>query len=127
VACELVLVGEGLFELLFAAGWHRTCTDPGYVGATDPGDRVRPRHRVPSPDAGGDPMRILGILLVVLGIVALAVPSITFMTTERAVDAGFFTIDVQKPHTIVLNPIAGIVAVIAGVAMLFAGRRTEAV
>ncbi len=30
-------------------------------------------------------MRILGILLVVLGLVALAVPSITFFTTERAV------------------------------------------
>jgi uncharacterized membrane protein YidH (DUF202 family) len=71
-------------------------------------------------------MRILGILLVILGIVALAVPTITFMTTERAVDAGFFTIDVQKPHTIVLNPIVGIVAVIAGVAMLFASRRTAA-
>ena len=70
-------------------------------------------------------MRILGILLVVLGLVALAVPSITFFTTERAVDAGFFTIDYQKPHTIVLNPIVGIVAVIAGVAVLFAGRRTE--
>ena len=72
-------------------------------------------------------MRILGILLVVLGILALAVPSITFFTTERAVDAGFFTIDYEKPHTIVLNPIVGIVAVIAGVAMLFAGRRTETV
>jgi uncharacterized membrane protein YidH (DUF202 family) len=71
-------------------------------------------------------MRILGILLVVLGLVALAVPSITFMTTERAVDAGFFTIDYQKPHTIVLNPIVGLVAVIAGIAMLFAGRRTAA-
>jgi hypothetical protein len=70
-------------------------------------------------------MRILGILLVVLGIVALAVPSITFFTTERAVDAGFITIDYQKPHTIVLNPIVGIVAVIAGVAILFASRRTE--
>jgi hypothetical protein len=71
-------------------------------------------------------MRIFGILLVVLGIIALAVPSITFFTTERAVDAGFFKIDYQKPHTIVLNPIVGIVAVIAGVAILFAGRRTEA-
>lgn len=70
-------------------------------------------------------MRILGILLVVLGIVALAIPSITFFTTERAVDGGFFAIDVQRPHTIILNPIVGIVAVIAGVAMLFAGRRTE--
>ena len=72
-------------------------------------------------------MRVFGILLVVLGILALAVPSITFFTTERAVDAGFFTIDYEKPHTIVLNPIVGIVAVIAGVAILFAGRRTEAV
>jgi uncharacterized membrane protein HdeD (DUF308 family) len=71
-------------------------------------------------------MRIFGILLVVLGIVALAVPSITFMTTERAVDAGFFKIDYQKPHTIILNPMVGIVAVIAGVAIMFAGRRTEA-
>jgi uncharacterized membrane protein YidH (DUF202 family) len=72
-------------------------------------------------------MRVLGILLVVLGIVALAVPSLTFFTTERAVDAGFFAIDYQKPHTIVLNPVVGVVAVVAGVAMLFAGRRTEAV
>ena len=72
-------------------------------------------------------MRAFGILLVVLGIIALAVPSFTFFTTERAVDAGFFTIDYEKPHTIVLNPIVGIVAVVAGVAILFAGRRTEAV
>jgi uncharacterized membrane protein YidH (DUF202 family) len=72
-------------------------------------------------------MRILGILLVVLGIIALAVPTFTFMTTERAVNTSFFQIDYQKPHTIVLNPIVGIVAVIAGVAMLFAGRRTESV
>ena len=71
-------------------------------------------------------MRIFGILLVVLGIIALAVPSITFFTTERAVDAGFFAIDVQKPHTIILNPIVGIVAALAGVAMIFADRRTAA-
>ena len=72
-------------------------------------------------------MRALGILLIALGILALAVPSFTFFTTERAVDAGFFTVDVQRPHTIVLNPLVGIVAAVAGVAMLFAGRRTEVV
>jgi hypothetical protein len=70
-------------------------------------------------------MRIFGIVLVLLGILALAVPTITFFTTERVVDAGFFKIDYQKPQTIVLNPIVGIVAVIAGIAILFAGRRTE--
>jgi len=72
-------------------------------------------------------MRILAIVLVALGILALAVPSITFFTTERAVDAGFFKIDYQKPHTILLNPIVGIAALVAGIAMLFAGRKTAAV
>jgi uncharacterized membrane protein YidH (DUF202 family) len=72
-------------------------------------------------------MKVFGIVLVVLGILALAVPTITFMTTERAVDTSFFKIDYQKPHTIVLNPIVGVVAVVAGVAVLLAGRRTEAV
>lgn len=72
-------------------------------------------------------MRVIGILLVVLGLIALAVPSFTFFTTERAVDVGFLTIDYQRPHTIVLNPIVGIVAVIAGIAMVFASRRSGAV
>lgn len=68
-------------------------------------------------------MRVAGILLIVLGIVALAVPSFTFFTTERAVETSFLTIDYQKPHTIVLNPIVGVVSVIAGIALVFAGRR----
>ncbi len=72
-------------------------------------------------------MRVIGIILVLLGILALAVPSITFMTTERAVDTSFLQIDYQKPHTIVLNPIVGVVAAVAGIAMIFAGRRTGTV
>ena len=68
-------------------------------------------------------MRVVGILLIVLGVLALAVPSVTFFTTERVVDAGFFAIDVKRPHTVVLNPAVGVVAALAGVAMLFAGKR----
>jgi uncharacterized membrane protein YidH (DUF202 family) len=68
-------------------------------------------------------MRVLGIVLIVLGVLALAVPTFTFFTTERAVDTGFLTIDYQKPHTIVLNPIVGVVSVIAGIALVFADRR----
>ena len=70
-------------------------------------------------------MRIIGILLVVLGILALAVPSITFMTTERAVDTNFLQINYQKPHTIILNPIVGILATVAGIAMIFASRKNS--
>ncbi len=68
-------------------------------------------------------MRAIGVVLVVLGIIALAVPTFTFFTTERVADAGFFHIDVSRPHTIVLNPIVGGVAVAAGVIMILAARR----
>jgi uncharacterized membrane protein HdeD (DUF308 family) len=64
---------------------------------------------------------IIGILLIVLGVCALIFPAITYFTTERVADAGFFVVDVHKPHTIVLNPIVGIVAIAGGVACLFAG------
>ena len=69
------------------------------------------------------PLVVVGVILVVLGIVALAVPSFTFFTTERVADAGFFKIDVSKPHTVVLNPIVGIVAVVAGIFLVILGRR----
>ena len=46
------------------------------------------------------PLVVIGLILVVLGIVALAVPSFTFFTTERVADVGFFKIDVARPHTI---------------------------
>ena len=68
-------------------------------------------------------MRALGIVLIVVGILALAVPSFTFFTTERAVDTSFLTIDTKKPHTIILNPIVGVVAAVAGIALVFAGGR----
>jgi uncharacterized membrane protein YidH (DUF202 family) len=70
---------------------------------------------------------VLGLILVILGIVALAVPTFTFFTTERVADVGFFKIDVEKPHTIVINPIVGVVALAAGVVLLLVGRRPSAV
>jgi hypothetical protein len=69
-------------------------------------------------------MRILGILVIVAGLVCLIVPSITFFTQDRVVNAGYFHVDVNRPHTIVLNPAAGIIAIAAGILLLvFAPRR----
>jgi hypothetical protein len=71
-------------------------------------------------------MRFIGLILVILGMIALLVPSITFFTTERVADATFFTIDVSKPHTIVFNPIVGGVALAAGIVLIVvAGRSTS--
>lgn len=71
------------------------------------------------------PLAIIGLLLIVLGIIALVVPTFTFFTTERVADVGFFTIDISKPHTIVFNPIVGGIAVIAGIALVLAGFRAK--
>ena len=68
-------------------------------------------------------LTVIGVLLIALGIFALVFQGITFFTTERVVDAGPFKMDVQRPHTIIFNPIVGVVALVGGVALLIAGRR----
>jgi uncharacterized membrane protein HdeD (DUF308 family) len=70
------------------------------------------------------PLIVIGLILVVLGTVALAVPSFTYFTTERAADFGFFKIDISRPHTIILNPIVGGAALVAGIVLLLMGRRS---
>jgi uncharacterized membrane protein HdeD (DUF308 family) len=67
---------------------------------------------------------LVAILLVVLGVIALIIPSITFFSQERVADVGFFTVDISKPHTIVFNPIMGIIALAVGVVLLLLGLRS---
>ena len=90
-----------------------------YVG---PLTRASQSRLLPTPNTE-EFMRAIGIVLIIVGILALAVPSFTFFTTERAVDTSFLTIDTKKPHTIILNPIVGVVATIAGIVLVFAGGR----
>ena len=71
------------------------------------------------------PFVVVGVILVVLGVVALAAPGFTFFTRERVADAGFFTIDVSRPHTIVFNPIVGGLALAAGIVLLVVGLRAK--
>jgi hypothetical protein len=72
-------------------------------------------------------MRAIGVILVILGLVALAVPSFTFITQERVADVGFFHVDISKPHTIIINPIVGIAALIGGIVMIVASRRPASI
>jgi len=69
---------------------------------------------------------LIGLILAILGVVALAVPSFTYFTTERVADVGYFTIDLSRPHTIVFNPIAGGVALAVGAVMVVLGLRSGA-
>ncbi|HUE71679.1 MAG TPA: hypothetical protein VMP01_12405 [Pirellulaceae bacterium] len=69
------------------------------------------------------PLSALGLILIVLGILALSVHSITYFTTEQVVGPlGFFAFDVERPHTIIINPIAGIAALVVGVVLIAMAR-----
>ena len=70
------------------------------------------------------PLVVIGLILVVLGIVAVVVPSVTFFTTERVADVGFFKIDISRPHTLVFNPIVGGIALAAGIVLALVGLRS---
>ncbi|HYE90215.1 MAG TPA: DUF3185 domain-containing protein [Terriglobales bacterium] len=69
------------------------------------------------------PLTIVGIVLIVLGVVALAYQGISYTTTERVVDLGPLKVDAKKEKTIPLPPVLGGVAVAAGVVLLIAGAR----
>ncbi len=61
---------------------------------------------------------VFGMLLIMLGILSLCIHSITYFTHEQvAGPLGFFAWDVQHPHTIFFNPIAGLAAVVIGLVL----------
>ena len=68
---------------------------------------------------------VIGLILAVVGIVALAVPSFTYFTTDRVADVGFFKIDISRPYTVVLNPIVGGVLLTAGIVLAIVGFRSR--
>ena len=65
------------------------------------------------------PYSAVGLILIMLGILALSIHSITYFTTEQAAGPlGFFAWDVSRPHTIFINPIAGIAALAVGIVLV---------
>ncbi len=68
-------------------------------------------------------MTVLGILLLLGGIVALAYGGFSYTTHKKAVDMGPVQIDRTKQHNVPLPPILGIGGILVGGVLLFAGSR----
>ncbi len=64
------------------------------------------------------PRSLLGILLLVLGIVALAYQGITYTTREKAVDLGPVQVTTETTNNIPLSPVVGVIALLGGIALL---------
>jgi hypothetical protein len=71
------------------------------------------------------PYSIGGLILIVLGVLALLVRSVTYFTTQTEVGPlGFFAWDVTRPHTIFISPLAGLLAIAIGFVLVFMARRS---
>lgn len=69
------------------------------------------------------PLSLAGIILIVLGLAALAYQGFTYTSREKIIDMGPLQASAERERTVPLPPIVGIVAVAGGVALLVAGSR----
>jgi hypothetical protein len=70
-------------------------------------------------------MKIVGIVLIVIGIIALAYGGITYTTREKVVDIGPIEATAERQKTIPLPPLLGGLALAGGVALLIVGSRRK--
>ena len=69
------------------------------------------------------PKIIIAIILIALGIVALAYQGISYTTQEKVVDLGPIQMTAEKTKTIPLPPILGAIALVGGIVLLVLGNR----
>ena len=72
------------------------------------------------------PAALAGIVLIVLGVVALVYQGITYTRRETVLDIGPLHATADREKTLPLPPVLGIAAIAGGVALLVVGSRRRA-
>ena len=68
---------------------------------------------------------LIGIVLVVFGVVALAYQGITYTRRERILDIGLIHATADTKKTIPISPILGGLALVGGIVMVGSGIRAK--
>ncbi len=66
---------------------------------------------------------VAGVILIVIGVVALVFQGITYTKHKKVLQVGSFQATTEEHKTIPVPPIIGGIAVVAGVVLLIAGRK----
>ncbi len=66
---------------------------------------------------------VLGVVLLVIGVVALAYQGITYTTQEKVLDVGPIKATVEREKTIPLPPVLGVLALVGGIVLIAVGAR----
>ena len=70
-------------------------------------------------------MKLIGVLLIVFGIVAMVLGGIRYTTREKVLDIGPIEATADKHHEIPISPIVGIASVVGGIVLVVVGSRTR--
>jgi uncharacterized membrane protein YidH (DUF202 family) len=68
-------------------------------------------------------MKIFGVILIIVGVVALIYGGVTWTTHKKAVDLGPIQVEKAEQHSIPLPPLLGVVAIIGGGALFYFGAK----
>lgn len=71
-------------------------------------------------------MRIAGIILIILGVIGIVYGGITYTRHRDTVSVGPITATVNQRETLPISPVAGVIALVAGIGLLVAGGRRRA-
>ena len=71
-------------------------------------------------------MKVFGIVLILLGFAGLIFGGVSYRTTENVAQIGDFKMKVSEQKRLTVPPVISGVAILAGAALLFAGRSPRA-
>jgi len=67
--------------------------------------------------------KMVGIVLIVIGVIGLAWGGFTYKTKDKIIDLGPIEATREKTHSVPLPPIAGAIALIGGVVLVASGKK----
>ena len=70
-----------------------------------------------------NPITLIGIALILLGIVAFAYQGITYTSREKIIDIGPFQATADTQKTIPLSPLLGGLALVGGIVLVVVGAK----
>jgi hypothetical protein len=70
------------------------------------------------------PIAVLGLVLIVLGVAGLFISHVSWTETKPVAKLGPLEINSQEDHTVWIPTVGGVAAVLAGVGLVFAAKRS---
>jgi hypothetical protein len=69
------------------------------------------------------PAGIVGIILIAIGIIALAYGGFSYTTREKVIDAGPLQVSADRQKTIPFPPVLGGICLVGGIILVLAGNK----